>query len=275
MESSAGKGSRGAVGRTAVGLVLAAALASGGVLPSHDKLTDDEKVEILRGLSAEYAKAKTYIPRSKTPLEYDMDGSWDKGGWQRMAQAGVAARVGDQIKITHVAFEGDKLVLEINGGLKSGKKWYDHVEVGMGGMGRPVGNGDYAASTGTSIAIKFHKPMENLTSDEIKKVLLPLMDFDLRTATKLYSETLTPEMKKAVAEKRVTEGMDRDQVKLTLGNPTRKYRETKEGDDLEDWIYGQPPGKITFVTFKGSKVVKVKEQYAGLGSETAPRSVVP
>jgi hypothetical protein len=247
----------------------------GGVLPTRDKLTNDEKIEILRGLSAEYAKGKTYIPRSKKPLDFEIDGTWDQGLWQRMAQAGVAARVGDQIKITHVAFEGDKLVLEINGGLKSGKKWYDHVEVGMGGAGRPVGNGDYAASTGTSIEINFHKPMENLTSADIKKLLLPLMDFDLRSASKLYSETLTPEVQKAVTEKRAIEGMDRDQVKLALGTPVRKYRETKDGDDLEDWIYGTPPGKVTFVTFRGNKVVKVKEQYAGLGSETAPRTVVP
>ena len=256
--------------------MLAVGLAHGGVLPSHDKLTEDEKIEILRGLSSEYAKAKTYIPRSKKPLDFDIDGTWDKGLWQRMSQGGAtAARVGDQIKITHVAFEGDKLVLEINGGLKSGKKWYDHIEVGMGGAGRPVGNGDYAASTGTSIEINFHKPMENVTSADVKKILLPLMDFDLRSAAKLYSETLSPEMQKAIAEKRVTEGMDRDQVKLTLGNPLRKYRETKDGDDLEDWIYGQPPGKVTFITFKGNKVVKVKDQYAGLGIETAPRTVVP
>ena len=31
----------------------------------------------------------------------------------------------------------------------------------------------------------------------------------------------------------------------------------------------QPPGRITFVTFNGSKVIKVKESYAGLGAEAA------
>jgi len=36
--------------------------------------------------------------------------------------------------------------------------------------------------------------------------------------------------------------------------------------ELEDWVYGLPPGKITFVTFNGDKVVKVKEEYAGLGT---------
>jgi hypothetical protein len=243
---------------------------SGAVIPQKDKLTDDEKIEILRNLSAEFAKAKTYLPRSKKALEYDVNGTWDQAAWQRLAQGdNVAARVGDQIKITHVAFEGSKLVLEINGGLKSGKHWYDHLEAGMGNSTRPVSNGDYTPTTGTGIEINFHKPMENLTSAEVKRVLLPLMDFDKKSAAKLYSETLPPEVQKAITEKRALEGMDHDQVKLALGNPYRKYRETKDGNDLEDWIYGQAPGKVTFVTFQGNKVVKVKEQYAGLGSTTA------
>ncbi len=239
---------------------------------AKDKLTEDEKIELLRNLSAEFAKAKTYFPRSKKPLEVDMDGTWDKGAWQRLAQGdNVTARVGDQLKITHVSFEGAKLVLEINGGLKTGRHWYDHIETGMGNQTRPVSNGDYTPSTGTNIEINFHKPMENLTSAEVKRILLPLMDFDPKSAAKMYAETLPPEMRKAIQEKRATEGMDRDQVKLAMGNPYRKYRETKDGNDLEDWIYGQPPGKVTFVTFQGNKVIRVKEQYAGLGIQTSPQ----
>jgi hypothetical protein len=61
--------------------------------------------------------------------------------------------------------------------------------------------------------------------------------------------------------------MDREQVMLALGRPARKSREVKDGIETEDWVFGQPPGKITFVTFSGSKVVKVKEMYAGLGSQ--------
>lgn len=249
-----------------------------GVIPVKDKLTEDEKVEILRDLTAEYAKAKTYLPRSSKPLEFDAtNGSWDQKKWQMMAQqnGGPAAREGDQIKITHVGFDGDKLLLQINGGLKSGKKWYDHVEIGMGGMGRPVNNGDYTPTTGTNIEVDFHKPMEGLTADQVKKVLLPLMDFDKHTVTKVYAETLSPEMQKAIAEKRALEGMSRDEVTMAMGHPLHKYRETKDGVDLEDWIYGEPPGKVTFVTFSNSKVVKVKEQYAGLGIQTSSKPITP
>jgi hypothetical protein len=247
------------------------------VIPSKDKLTDDEKIEILRNLSAEYAKAKTYLPRSKKPLEFDVDGTWDQAKWQMMAQqnGGPAARVGDELKITHVAFESDKLLLEINGGMKSGKHWYDHVDVGMGGMGGPVSNGNGTPSLGTVIEVNFHKPLENLTSADVKKVLAPLMDFDPHSVSKIYAETLPPEVQKAISEKRALEGMNHDQVLLALGHPRQKYRETKDGADLEDWIYGEAPGKVTFVTFSGNKVVKVKEQYAGLGIQTSPASITP
>jgi hypothetical protein len=63
--------------------------------------------------------------------------------------------------------------------------------------------------------------------------------------------------------------MDRDQVLLALGKPVRKSRESKDGVDFEDWIYGTPPGRVTFVTFSGQKVVKIKDTYAGLGGSIA------
>lgn len=102
----------------------------------------------------------------------------------------------------------------------------------------------------------------------MKKILEPILDFDQRSATKIYSETLPPEVQSAIAEKRALVGMNREQVLMALGHPNHKYRETKDGTDTEDWIFGAPPGKITFVTFDGNKVIKVKDQYAGLGSDT-------
>jgi hypothetical protein len=241
-----------------------------GVLHSSDKLTDDEKISLVRDLTAEYANAKALLPRSKKPLEFNADGTWDKKAWQDSFQAmGPAARLGDKVQITKVTLEGDHLVLEINNGLKSGQHWYDHVQAGIGGGVAPVGNNsNSSASTGTYITLNFHKPMENLTAVEVKKILAPVLDFDKRSATQLYSETLSPEMQKAITEKRALVGMDRDEVLLAMGHPDHKYRESKDGVDMEDWIFGTPPGKITFVTFTGSKVVKVKEQYAGLGSQT-------
>jgi hypothetical protein len=57
---------------------------------------------------------------------------------------------------------------------------------------------------------------------------------------------------------------------MAMGMPRDKVRETKDGLETEDWIYGLPPGRITFVTFANSKVIAVKDAYAGLGGATAP-----
>jgi hypothetical protein len=102
---------------------------------------------------------------------------------------------------------------------------------------------------------------------EVKKLLAPVLDFDRHSVTEIYSETLPPEIRKAIKDKHVVVGMDRDQVRMALGQPTHKERESIDGVDLEDWVYGIPPGKITFVTFNGDKVSKVKEDYAGLGTD--------
>jgi hypothetical protein len=97
-----------------------------------------------------------------------------------------------------------------------------------------------------------------------------VLDFERRSATEQLVDSFPPEVKAAVMEKRAIEGMDREQVLMALGKPRHKQRENKEGDEYEDWVYGLPPGKITFVTFKGEKVAQVKESYAGLGGQTAP-----
>lgn len=253
-------------------LLLACTPSQAGVLGPSDKLTDDERIELLRGLMAEYATMKVPLARSRKPLEFFVEGTFNRQYWEDTYRAmGPAARAGDQIKITKVTFQGDRLLFDINGGLTSGRHWYDNIQGGMGGVNQTQPNNPdngVSPTFGTYIVVVFRKPLEGLTSAEVKKILSPIMDFDQRSATQLYSETLSPEMQQAVAEKRATVGMTRDQVKLALGAPETKYRETtKDGLETEDWIFGKPPGKITFVTFAGSKVVKVNEQYAGLGSD--------
>ncbi len=241
-----------------------------------EKLTLDERVELVRGLSSEYATVKGLLPRSKKPLEFESTGKYDSKQWAEVARTfGPAARVGDLVQITKVTLQDEDILLEINGGVKSGRHWYDHVEVGMGSRTGPVSNGTGNASTGTNIVLEFHQPLTSMTSADVKKMLAPIFDFDKHSATQLYSETLAPEVKKAIAEKRAEKGMDKDQVLLAMGRPEHKQRETKDGDELEDWIYGRPPGRIVFVTFSGSKVVKVKETYAGLGAEAAAPLAVP
>lgn len=237
------------------------------------KLTDDDRIEILRGLMAEYATVKTLLPRSKDPLPFQTDGTWDKQKWAEAGQKfGPAARVGDLVQITKLTIEGDKILFQINGGTKGKTHWYDHVQVGMGGSTQPVSTQqNTSAPGGTNLALLFNKPIPPVTSDEIKKMLAPVLNFEKETATQNYVETLPEPMQKAIKANKVVEGMDREMVVLSIGKPRHKERDVaKDGTETEDWIYGDPPGKITFVTFANNKVIRVKEAYADVGGSTAP-----
>ena len=240
---------------------------------ADQKLTDDDKIEILRGLTAEYATVKTYLPRSKKPLEFNSSGKWDKEKWQAVGrELGPAARVGDLVQITKVGIENDRIVLEINGGMKGKGHWYDRVQVGVNGGMAPVnGNQNTNAPSGTTLALIFDKSVPPLKAAEFKKILAPVLDFEKHTATANYVENLPAPVKEAIKQKKAIVGMDRDQVMMAMGRPRRKERSTdKDGNESEDWVYGDPPGIITFVTFNGSKVAKVREDYANVGGSTAP-----
>ncbi|HUB83951.1 MAG TPA: hypothetical protein VMB03_34385 [Bryobacteraceae bacterium] len=236
-----------------------------------DKLTLDDRVELTRGLMAEYANAKVLVPRSKKPLEFNAQaGTYDKKAWIAIArESGPAARSGDLVQITKVDLFEDHIVLQINNGYNGGRHWYRNMQV-TGTMGNTVplsNSNDSNAPGGTSIVLEFHKSLAGMKAVEVKKLLAPVLDFDRHSVTEIYSETLPPEVRQAIKDKHATVGMDRDQVRMALGQPTHKERQTRDGVDYEDWIFGTPPGKIVFVTFEGEKVVKVKEDYAGLGTD--------
>ena len=229
------------------------------------KLTFEQRTEIVRGLVAEFATVKVAMPRSKKPLEVNPGGKFEKEKWaDAMQENGPAARVGDLIQITKVDIESDRLVFEINNGMKGKRRWFHNVQVGTGTRTSPVFRDDGSnAPGGTTLALVFEGGVPAAKASEIKKMLQPVLDFEKHSATEIFVETLPKETQEAIKEKKVLVGMDRDIVLLAKGRPDNKQREAKDGVEREDWIYGKPPGPITFVTFEGDKVVRVKESYAG------------
>ena len=255
--------------------LLLALLAAGPSSSESPGLTAEQRLLLIRGLTAEYATAKASLPRSKKALAFESAGAYDKKQWEQVGREfGPAARVGDLVQVTKVGIEKDHILLEINSGFKGGRKWYERVEVGTGSRTTPIGRSRSNAPGGTSITLLFHRPLPPLTPEDVKKMLAAVLDFEKRSAARSYVESLPPPIQAAVKEKRAVEGMDRDQVLLALGRPVHKVRQTEDGEETEDWIYGHPPGRIIFVTFKDSKVIRVKETYAGLGTE-APKLPVP
>jgi hypothetical protein len=112
-----------------------------------------------------------------------------------------------------------------------------------------------APPEGSYVSIQFDKHIPNLTPEEVKDILSNVLDFSKKSATKSFIESIPDEFQEAVKNKQAVVGMDRDLVLATLGRPIRKIRE----GEMEDWIYGERPHKIIFVTFHHGKVVSVKE----------------
>ncbi len=244
-----------------------------------EKITDEDRLRLIRGLTAEYGTAKIALPRSKKPLEVNTTGEILKTNWDKaFEQRGEAAKVGDQIQFTKVTINKEDIVFEINGGLKDGRSWRDRIQVGMGsgnrGTMRPVGSGQIA--NGTTVILKFDEPLEaELEVSKVKEYLAVLFEFDKRSATESYVENLPPEIQQAIKDQRIIEGMDKEQVVIVAGPPRFKSREMKDGLEFEEWVYGQAPGKITFVVFDGNTVSKVKESYASLGGGEITPSKLP
>jgi hypothetical protein len=256
--------------RSVIGIVICTLALAG--LARADKLSFDERMEIERGLTAEFATAKVTLPISKKILVIHSDGSYDQAEWKdALIDSGPAARLGDQVQITKVTIEANKILLEINGGGKKGGHWYDHVEVGMSGTSSVGQQQNTAAPAGARLALVFPGPVPSVKSAELRQMLAPVLDFEKHSASQQYVDTLPEPVKKAIKEQHAIVGMDKDQVLLAMGRPHNKSRETnKDGDEVEDWVYGDPPGKMTFVQFNEGKVTGVHDSYANIGGTTAP-----
>lgn len=251
----------------AIGALLAASL------PAQAKLTPEQRATIIRELVAEYGTAKILIPRSKKPLPLSPEGVVEEEmTWAEALQKfGPAARLGDLAQITKVEFEKDRLVLVINHGISGGRKWWHRIQVSGSSQMSTLGQGQETyAPGGTTIALVFEGEIPDKTADEFKQMLKPILDFEQRSATELYLEKLPKQFQEAIEQKRVIPEMDQDMVLLAKGRPDKRVRDFENGE-TEDWIYGQPPGNIVFITFKDGKVIAVKDSYANLGGEVRPK----
>ncbi len=232
------------------------------------KIGIEQRARIVREMTAEFGTAKVIIPRSKKPLGISTKGRYDPDDWgDAMDKFGPAARLGDLVQITKVEFKKDRIIMVLNHGIKGGRKWWHRVQLG-GTMNRgtTLGQGQSVhAPGGTKLALVFEGGIPELEPDKLKEMMGPIIDFTQRSATELYIEKLPEEFQEAIKEKHIVEGMDREMVLLARGRPDRKVRDFKEGIETEDWIYGIPPGNITFITFEDDKVIGVRDSYAAPG----------
>jgi hypothetical protein len=234
-------------------------------------LQDQSKLDLIRYVSGEFAKATKPLPAGKEgfliyvgkPLSTEL---LDRA----VATHGAAVNSGDNVQITKLEFHDHTIAVDVNGGGRGKKNWKDHIQVGM--AGGPTMNTSQTKTDengppgvrpgmGSTLYLEFTKPVPDLTPDELKQLLAPFLDFTRqRSASVHWADTLPPEMKKAIQDRRPAVGMDREEVIAAIGKPEHKVRERDaDGNEIEDWIYGQPPSKTIFVRFQGDRVTSVRQ----------------
>ncbi len=232
-------------------------------------LDPESRLAIVRFVSGEFAKAIKPLPAGKKGFRMVAGKPIDeKALRQALANSGPAINTGDQVQITHIEFRDHEMVFDLNGGGRQKTRWRDRVQISMGGNGPTpgvnMGGGGAApgySGVGATLYLEFGKALPNMTPDELKEMLGSVLDFKKqRSPAVQWIDTLPPEVQQAIKDKRVIVGMTQEEVVAAVGKPERKVRERDaNGNDTEDWIYGQPPDKMTFVTFLGEKVVRVRE----------------
>jgi len=232
-----------------------------------EKLSERARLEIIRYVHGEFAKARRPIPGGKEGFRYI---PWkelpEPEVRKAMASYGVAANPGDQVQITLVQFKGSELIVDINGGGKVRKSFRDRIQISAGGampqaQVQQTGGPGGSQGQGSTLILEFGRSLPDMSSAEVKQFLSPFLDFGgQRSSTTAWVDTLPPEFQQAIKDRKAVVGMDKEMVIAALGRPERKVRERDdEGYETEDWIYGNPPGKTIFVKFAGDKVMTVRE----------------
>jgi hypothetical protein len=239
------------------------------------QMGEQSKLTIIRYVDGEYAKAIQPLPHEKTGFKVPVGKPLNVKSLQdEIRREGAIAGVGDTVQITRIEFRSKEIAVQINGGGRKKFHLREHLQVSMGGMPAPSTTDMHSEEgRGTTIILDYGRPLPDMGPDDVKRDLSILLDFSKQhSAAVNWLETLPPEIQQAIKDHRALVGMDQEMVIAALGRPDHKVRERDpNGNDTEDWIYGTPPAKTTFVTFMGDKVVRVKVfNDAGASASSGP-----
>ena len=184
---------------------------------------------------------------------------------QQLAFWGPAVRPGDPSHISFVQIKDDHIHFEINGGPMHRKKWYQHVQI-SGANGPPVTGGPDQAQTnphGSFVDVYFDRYVPEMTAQQLRDLLFPVLDFNARNKEQAYLDTVPPKVKEAILAHHVLVGMNQEMVMHAKGKPPKKVRERDGETEYEEWIYGEPPQDVDFVRIVGDEVVRVETMKVG------------
>ena len=233
------------------------------VVLSDQKVDNSGKMEIIRGMTAELGFARKPFPFGKTGITIDQHGKLVNPTEEQLQEMlnvyGPALKAGERAIISQVKFKEKSIIFELNGGPVKKKKWYEHIQVsGGGGTIQPGQPDDNTNIHGSYVELTFDKFVPEATPAQLKQLLDPVINFNAKSATDAFLDTIPLKAKQAIAEHKALVGMNREMVTYAKGRPPQKYRD-KDGDlEYEEWIYGAPPQDVEFIRFVGDEVVRIE-----------------
>ncbi len=230
--------------------------------PNVPRMSKETRYNIIRDFETQLVYSRTVFPMGSKGLMLK-DGAITPNGEQlrqQLALYGPSVKPGDPVHISFVQIKDNRIHFDINGGPVRHKKWYQRVQV-YGTAGTPVNpqsDEEIQNPHGSYLDIYFDKYVPEMTAQQLRDLLYPVLDFTAHNKEEAYLETVPPIVKQAILAHRVLVGMNSEMVIHAMGKPPKKDRE-KDGDvEYEEWIYGQMPGDVNFVRFVGDEVVRVE-----------------
>jgi hypothetical protein len=231
------------------------------------RISKQTRYQIIRDFETQIFYARAAFPMGAKGLMLK-DGVITPNGpalQQALALWGPAVKPGDPAHISYVQIKDNHIHFDINGGPVHRKKWYQHVEI-SGGSGASVPLSPTQSQPnphGTYLDIYFDKYVPEMTAQQLRDLLFPVLDFTARNKEEAYLDTVPPKVKQAIQAHYVLVGMNSEMVLHAKGKPPKKVRE-KDGDtNYEEWIYGEPPQDVDFVRIVGDEVVRVETMKVG------------
>lgn len=230
-------------------------------------MSKQTRIEIIRDFETQIVYTRTAFPMGTKGLALK-DGRTTPSGQelqQLLALWGPALKPGDPAQISFVRIKDNCIHFDINGGAQRRKKWYQHIEVsGAGGMPVQLSPNETQQNPhGSYLEVFFDKYVPEMSAQQLRDILLPVLDFNARNKEQAYLDTVPPKVKEAILAHHVLVGMNSEMVLHAKGRPPKKVREKDGNTEYEEWIYGDPPQDVDFVRIVGDEVVRVETMKVG------------
>jgi hypothetical protein len=232
-------------------------------VPVSAQISRDARYDILRTVIADQAAARIALPFGNDGVELSDSGQINKDKLEKdLRKNGQSIEVGKVVTVTSLAFSDNTVEIELDGGGKNKKKFWERIQVGVGSGNTttPVDRDDKTAKAkGSKIVLRFAKKVpSDLTPEQLKEILLPVLDFNKQNFARSGIDALPPEFQEAVKAKEARIGMDRSTVIMALGRADKKFRDPSK-PNYEQWLYSLRGLRTLFIDFEDDVVVKIQQ----------------